>query len=143
MFVKYDPEDGSDPQEWNFDPDDVLRSEATAVEKAYGASWEEWLNKLRVKEAKARTVLLWHLFKQAHPKLKFEDVPDFRMRQMTVEMSVKELRELFDQMSRTKMDENVREQFQAMFDRDIADAMQRETGIYEGEVETGNLPKAL
>lgn len=134
MLVKFDPEDGSTPREFTFDPEDMLASEAQAVEKAYGASSEEWVNALRVRNAKARRVLLWHLLRQDHGNLKFQDTPDFRMRQMVVEMSVAELREVYDQISRTKMDEQTRELFEAAFERDIKEAMERETGVHEGEI---------
>jgi len=134
MFVTWNPEDGSEKREFNFDSDDVLRSEAVAIEKAYGASWEEWINALRIKNAKARNVLLWHLLKQDHPRLRFEDTPDFRMRQMTVEMSSEELRAVYEQISRTKMNDDIREAFEAAFGRDIQDALLREGKAVEGEL---------
>lgn len=146
MFVRWDPEDGSEPKVYDFDPDDVLSKEATAVEKAYGnQSWEVWLNNLRIKEAKARRVLLWHLMRRDHPNLRFEDTPDFRMRQVKVEMSVKELRELMARTEQMKLSEEAREQMRMAFEIDIRDAMQRETGVYEGEVteEEPNLPKPV
>lgn len=148
MFVIYDPEDGNKPQEWEFDPEDVLRKEAQAIEKVYGQAWEAWLNGLRTREVKARTVLLWHLMRRDHPKLRFEDVPDFRMRQMRVELGVAELRALRDTLLKTKMSDDTREAVEAAMDRDITEAMEREatrTGVYEGEVEQEPpaLPKAL
>ncbi len=140
MDVTYDPEDGSPPQSWVFDPDDVLRSEATAIEKAFGGSWEEWIGLLRVRHAKARTVLLWHLLRQQHPKLLFQDTPDFRMRQIKVEMSSAELREVYDQISRTKMSEDIRDAFEAAYQRDYQDALAREGKAITGEIEPA--PKA-
>lgn len=144
MFVTFDPEDGSGKREWTFDPDDVLRSEATAVEKAYGASWEEWINALRIKNAKARTVLIWHLLKSdGHPKLRFDDVPDFRMRQVEVQMSSQELRDLYEQVARTKLDDDIREAVEAAFNRDFQDALIREGKAVEGEVvRMADVPKA-
>lgn len=135
MYVTFDPEDGSEKREWTFDPDDVLRSEAAAIEKAYGASWEEWINALRIKNAKARTVLIWHLLKgDGHAKLRFDDTPDFRMRQVVVQMSSAELRELHEQIARTKMDDDLREVVDAAFNRDFQDALIREGGAVEGEI---------
>lgn len=134
MDVTYDPEDGGEVRTWIFDPDDVLRSEATAIEKAYGGPWEQWINSLRVRDAKARGVLIWHLMKQDHPRLKFEDTPDFRMRQVKVEMSSAELREIYEQMARTKMDENIRDAFEAAFQRDYQDALMREGKAVDGEL---------
>lgn len=136
MHVTWKPEDGTDDRTWEFDPDNLLASEGRAIEKAYGAPGgvEEWLNKLRVNEVRARLVLLWHLLKQDHPKLRIDDVPDFRLRQVKVEMSSIELRSLWEQMSKTKMDDDTLEAFKLAFDRDLADAVHRETGVYEGDI---------
>lgn len=134
MFVTFDPEDGSPVREWTFDPDDVLRSEAQAIEKAFGGPWEQWIAALRVKDAKARGVMLFHLLSQEHPKLRFEDTPDFRMRQMNVQMSSAELREVHDQMARTRMGEDLRDAFEAAYERDLQDALAREGKALEGEI---------
>lgn len=145
MLVTFDPEDGSPVRTWTFDPDDLLRSEATAIEKAYGEAQEMWINSLRIKNAKARTVLLWHLLKEDHPNLKFVDTPDFRMRQMKVEMSSAELKEVYDQIGRTKMDDDIREAFEAAFQRDYQDALTREGKAVEGELiatQKAPVPKA-
>lgn len=135
MDVKYDPEDGSPVRTWTFDPEDLLRSEAAAMEKAYGGvALEVLINDLRIRNAKARAVLLWHLLKQDHPHLKFPDTPDFRMRQMTVEMSSAELKAVYDQMARTKMDDDMRDAFEAAYQRDYQDALAREGKAVEGEL---------
>lgn len=143
MYVRWDPANGEPVREFDFDPEDVLRSEAKAIEKQYGKGWEQWLNALRIKEADARATLLWHLLKQEHKALRFEDVPDFRMRQMKVEMSSKELRELKARTEKMKWTEDERDQLRMAFEIDIADAMQRETGVLVGEItdEEPNLPK--
>lgn len=146
MFVTFDPEDGSPTMHFTFDPEELRRSEAIAIEKAYGQPLDVWLNALRIKEVKARAVLLWHLFKMdgKHKGLKYEDVPDFRMRQMKLEMSSDELRELYNEMARTKMDEDVRDAFESAFQRDLQDALEREGKAMEGDIEGAVvLPKAL
>lgn len=140
MFVTWDPEDGSTPRVWEFKEDDVLKSEAIAIEKAMGgpqASYEMWFAQMRSGNMKARGILLWHLMRQEHRGLKYEDTPDFRKRQLKVEMSVVELRELKAQMGSTKMDEATKEMFDAQFDRDIRAAMERETGVVEGDITDG------
>lgn len=142
MQVTWNQEDGSDPVVFEFDPEDVLSKEATDIEKVYGDPWEQWLNGLRVKEAKARRVLLWHHLRQTHRALPFKDTPDFRMRQMKVEMSSKEIMEIRDRMAKTKMEEDVRERLDAAIEVDLREAMARE-GLIEGDiVEDGDrLPK--
>jgi len=142
MFVTWKPEDGSEDRTYDFDPDDLLTSEAKAIEKAFGGTWEEWLNGLRTGNAKARQILLWHLLRQEHRSLRLDDIPDFRMRQLKVEMSVRELRELLETVSKTKMDDRTREMAVSAIERDIVEAMERETGVMSGEVVEGDrLPK--
>lgn len=145
MYVRWDPENGEDAREWAFDPEDLLKSEGKAIEKQYGKSVEVWLNQLRIKELGAREVLLWHLLRQEHKTLAFADVPDFRLRQLKVEMSSLELRELAKRTERMKLTEDERDQLRQAFEIDIADAMRRETGVYEGDIadEEPNLPKPV
>lgn len=134
MHVTFDPENGEPVQEWDFDPEDVLRSEATAIEKAFGGPWEQFITQLRVRDAKARTVLIWHCMKQDHPRLKFEDTPDFRMRQVKVEMTSQELMDVYQQMIRTRIPEDIKDAFEAAFQRDYQDALEREGKAMTGEV---------
>lgn len=141
MFVTFDARDGSDPVTWDFDPDDVTRKQGETIETAMGqvgnspVSFETWLQLVQAGNMKARAILLWHLLRLTHPNLPFKDVPDFARKQLKVEMSVAELRALKDKISRVRMDDQTREIFEAQFDRDIADAMQRETGVIEGDIE--------
>jgi hypothetical protein len=134
MHVTWDPEDGNPPIEFEFDADDDLMSkEATLIEAEYGQPIEMWTNGLRGKEAKARRLMLWWHLRQSHPKLAFKDVPDFRMRQMKVEMNVGELQELWKQISKNRMSDERREQLEGAFETSIRDAMERE-GIVTGDI---------
>lgn len=142
MLVTFDPEDGTEPRTWEFDPDDVGRKDAEDIEHHFGQPWEMFVDALRVRNAKARGALLWYLLRQEHPRMPFKDTPNFKMRQMKVEMSSAELREVWKQISRTKVDEGTMEAFEAAFERDLQDALEREGKAYEGEiVEAPNLPK--
>ena len=146
MFVEYDPQDGTGKQTWEFDPDDVLQSDAEEIEKAYGQAWEVWLHGLRIREAKARRVLLWQMLREKHReaggriKLRFADTPDFRMRQVTVHMSSAEIREMDSLFRPTIKDPDVLEQYDAAFQRDLNEALEREGKAIEGEIELA--PKA-
>lgn len=133
MHVTWDPEDGSGPTEFEFDPEDLLSKEAVRIEKEYGEPIEQFVNGLRIKEARARRILLWWHMSQAHPSLAFRDVPDFRMRQLKCEMNVAELQVLKDRLARTKMDDEQRERLDAAFEVDMRDAMERE-GLLEGDL---------
>ncbi len=135
MYVRWDPENGEPVREWEFDPEDLLKSEAKRIEKQYnGKSIEVWLQGLKMKEVSAREVLLWHLLRADHRNLAFADVPDFRMRQMKIEMSSAELRALQNRLEKMKFTDDERDQLRSAFEIDFADAMRRETGVHEGEV---------
>lgn len=129
MWVTYRPEDQPEDavQRWEFDPGRVRTSEAELIEKRYGANWDTWLNDVRSGSAKARRVLLWHLLRREHARLRYEDTPDFYMEELLVEHSVVELLELKDRLSKVKLDdESAREQMATALDIEITDAMARE-----------------
>jgi hypothetical protein len=137
MFVKWQPEGQAEPTTFEFDPDEVTSKEGQAIEKAMGGnapSFEMWLELVRVGNIKARTILLWYLLQRDHPKTTLNDVPDFKRKQLQVQMSVAELQELRAKMAKQKMEEATREAFEAQFDVDIAEAMERETGVLTGEI---------
>jgi hypothetical protein len=146
MRVTFNPFDGTEEKSWEFDPEDVLQSDAEGIEKAYGQSWEIWLHGLRTGEAKARRVLLWQMLREDHRaaggriKLRFDDTPDFRMKQLKLEMSSDEMRELDRQIRVTLKDEDVLAAYDAAFNRDLQEALHREGKAVEGEIEPA--PKA-
>lgn len=127
MFVTYKPEtaDG-DPQRWEFDPGRVRASEAEMIEKRYGDKWDQWRNDVRAGSAKARRVLLWHLLRQAHHTLRYEDVPDFLMDELLVEHSVGELVELRDRLMKANVSDTDREQLMTALNIEITEAAERE-----------------
>lgn len=149
MQVMWDPENGEDKQVWDFDPDDVLGSDAKLIEKHYGGTWDQFLAGLQTGQIQARGVLLWYMMKQVHPKLPFGDIPDFRVRQLKVEMGTRELEALWKRAERMKMAPDQREAFEMAFSADMADAMKREGRddafeIVEGQLSiegTAELPK--
>lgn len=148
MLVEWDPEDGSDKQRWDFDPDDVYRKDAQLIEKYYDGSWDQWMAGLQLGRIDARAVLLWYMLKLVHPKYKFEDLPNFRVRQLTVQMGVRELRELYRRAQRAKLAPDVREAFEAQFEVDMAEAMEREgldgsVQIVDGKLELEGVPSDL
>jgi hypothetical protein len=100
VFVQYKPKDG-DPQTWDFVPEDVYEDDAELIERHYGDNWDNFIDGLKTGRARARRVLLWHLTRQTHAKLRFEDTPRFRMGEFTVEFSSSELRDLVDRLDRT------------------------------------------
>lgn len=149
MFVQWDPENGEPVQEWMFESGDVSRKDAIAIEKQYGGrTYDQFLQGLQMGQIEARAVLLWHMLRQVHPNVRFDDVPDFRVRQLTVHMGVRELKELWERVKKIKLTPDQREAFEAQFESDLREAMVREKmepefSIVEGRlaIEGVDLPK--
>lgn len=147
MQVTWKPEDGEPDKVWQFDPYDVGRKDAMAIEKQYGSSWDRWVHGLRLGEIHARAVLLWHMMKQVHPRLQFNDIPDFRVRQLDVQMGVAELKELYERAKKIRLDPEERERFEAQFEVDMRDALEREgkdpdsVTVIEGHLELEEGPE--
>lgn len=136
MFVQYKPK-GEPEQSWEFVPDDVFEDDAELVEKHFGDDWDEFLKGVRAGKARARKVLLWHLMRQTHPKLRFDDVPRFRMGEVTAEFSSTELRELAAKLEltdRTNLDDERLAELDAIargLQTELTDALLREHGNAE------------
>lgn len=148
MLVQWDPENGEDKQEWTFDPGDVLRKDAKLIQTHSNMTWDQWRSALLLGDVEARTVLLWYMMKLVHPSLKFTDVPDFKVRQLKVEMGVIEITELIERVRKAKLSPDQREAFESQIEIDLRDAMKREgidgdASIVDGQIaiEGGELPK--
>lgn len=130
MFVTFSPSDG-DPQMWEFDPRKVRASAAEMVERRYGKPWDVFVQELIQGSMVARRVLLWHLIRQTHHTLRFEDTPDFYSGELTVEFARDELTAMRQQLeiSRAISDED-RALALAALDDEIAKAP---TGVDEGK----------
>lgn len=126
VFVQWDPEDGTDKQTWIFDAGDVKRKHATQIEKHFKGTWDQFVAGLVTGDIHARAVLLWYMMVQVHEAIKFEDIPDFRVRQLTVDMGVQELKDLWKRVQRMKLEQDQREAFNDQFEQDMRDAMKRE-----------------
>jgi hypothetical protein len=101
VFVVYTPENG-DPNAWEFNPRRVRSSQAILIENRYGKQWDVFVADLMRGSMSARRVLLWHLIRQTHATLRFEDTPDFFPEELVVEFSRAELvsmREAVDENS--------------------------------------------
>ena len=101
MDVTYKPEDGS-VQRWSFNSGRVRTGEAEQIEARAGMRYEEWVLGVQSGSARARRVLLWHLLRRDHPKLRFEDTPDFYVDELVVEYDVVELRDLLARLDDPK-----------------------------------------
>lgn len=130
MFVTYSPADG-DEQRWEFLADQVLDTDAEAIEKAYIDSWDNWLVTLLRGGIRARRVLLWHLIKTEHPSLKFADLPSFRVGELIVEWDRGELSRvragIADASKSRGLDEATREALLAHLDAEMEKAPEGST----------------
>lgn len=76
MLLIYRPE-GAKERRWTFAPDKLLSSEAEAIEKVTGFTYEEFGQRLIKGSAAARRALLWVYLKREEPTLRHSqiDVP--------------------------------------------------------------------
>lgn len=120
MKVTYSPRDG-EPQSWEYAPKDVLQSEAEMMEKRAGLQWDELNRALMAGAARPRKVLLWHCMRKAHPVMRWEDVPDFRMSEVQVEFDAFELGEMRAAVEKSpELDDAAKETALAVLDEQIA-----------------------
>lgn len=130
MFVTYAPEDPADGdrQEWTFKPGRVRASEAQALQRQFGENnWDAFVLGVQLNDVHARRVLLWHLMRREHPRLAFNDVPDFYADELTVKFDVAELTPLLEQMEKSNLPEDKKQQAHAALDLALTEAMERES----------------
>jgi hypothetical protein len=120
--VTYKP-NGGEAQEWTWDPGDVRQSEAEAIQKRNGGTWDDFTSGVRNGDARSRRILLWHFQRQTHPALRYEDTPDFRMRELTVEYDVDELIAIRDRVLKADLDPESRDAALASVEYEIAERM--------------------
>ncbi len=127
MHITYAPTDG-DTQEWDFNADRVLSSQAEMIERKYGETWEQFCAGVQAGNMRARRVLLWHLLRLQHPALRYEDVPDFYASEVKVQYSVAELNDIRDRIAKAHMPETQRDMAMSALDVEMTSAMEREEG---------------
>jgi hypothetical protein len=120
--VTYRP-DGGEPQEWAWDPGDLRQSEAELIQKRYGGTSDDFAAGVRNGDARARKVLLWHFQRQTHPALRYEDTPDFRMRELTVEYDIDELITIRDRVLKADLPADERDAALASVEFEISERL--------------------
>jgi hypothetical protein len=73
VLLIYKPE-GADERRWTFSPDQLMSSEAEALENVTGMTYEEIGQALIKGSAKARRALLWVYLKREDPTLRHAQV---------------------------------------------------------------------
>jgi len=97
LFLIYKPE-GADPRQWTFAPDKLLSSEAEAIEKVTGTTYEEFGQALIKGSVRARRALLWVLLKRDEPTLRHSQV-DPATGTMSVDYEPHELQAIRDKLA--------------------------------------------
>lgn len=134
MLVTWNPEDGTDKQTFDFDPGDVQFSWIKKIEALYGKSYDAWKVGLMSGEITARGILLWYMMTRVHPSLPFKDLPNFRARQLTVDMGSRELVDLKKRVDKMNLSDEDRERFEMQYEVDLHEAYERE-GIEPDAIE--------
>lgn len=100
MFVVHQPAGASKPTHYEFRPEKVLTSKAVIAEKLYSKAcgerrtWEMLVADARQGSIAARKVVLWLAMSADHHTLRYEDMPDLAVGEISMEYSRQELREM-------------------------------------------------
>lgn len=133
MHVTYSPkntqQDG-DPREWDIDLGDIDSVSAELIESHFGGTWLQFEDAVRKGGTLAKRLLLWHLMRKDHPgqHTNLKDVPNFTHKELQIEASSDELRELRSAVLKSAQFKTVAEREGAIeqVDREIAEALARE-----------------
>ena len=149
MHVTYDPTDPADgePAEWDIDLRRIRQSEAERIEKAFGGTKDQWDGAILTGDSKARKVLLWHLMRREHPNMPLAAVPDFYTGELTVDLSLDDLRRLRKQLEQAPLTPDEKTDILERIDAEIlqktgaADVIDGET-VEPGKAVTKTRPAA-
>lgn len=120
MKVTYEDDNGNKTT-WDYRPSKIRQTEAELMERKWGGDWDALNKAILSGSAKARRVLLWHAMRKDHPVLRWEDVPDFAMGQVSVEFDAEELADIREAIVKNKsMDDATRNDALAVLDEQIA-----------------------
>lgn len=119
MIITYRPSDG-DEQKWNFYPRKVMDDKAEEIEGHFKGTYDEFHIAVVQGLTRARRVLLWHLMREIHPSLLFEDVPRFAREELEVQFELPELAELRAQTLKAALPQANKDAALAYIDGEIA-----------------------
>jgi len=100
VLLIYKPE-GATERRWTYAPDKILSSEAEAIEKITGITYEEFGQALIKGSMTARRALLWVLLKREEPTLRHSQV-DVPVGAITVDYEQHELKAIRDALADNK-----------------------------------------
>ena len=112
---------GGETRTFDYDPDDLLNSEAKAIERVTGKTMEQVDLELQAGGMEARSAVLWMLMKRENDKLRYSDV-EFRRSEVTVEFSRAERAETREKVVKaTHLRDDQREAILAQLDAEDAE----------------------
>ncbi len=129
MKVTYTQRGASEPQVWDFRPDDIFETDAEMIERRWAkligeksAAFDAWRLMVLQGQASARRVLLWHCQDRDHRgRIRIDNVNP-RRGELVVEASKAELVDMRGVLEHAGMDEIQREVVLAQLDAQIAAA---------------------
>lgn len=140
MHVTYTPKDtqrDGDPAEWDIDLGDVPSDQCELIERHFGGTWLMFEDAVRKGDTLARRLLLWHLKRTDHPgaHVNLKDLPTFTRRELTVDHSSDELREMraIGLRNNNFDTDREREQWLRAVDAEIGEALEREGRMVPAE----------
>ncbi len=86
MRLVYTPKDGSEPQTWEIDPNDLTIGETKALERVLDATMVEFGALLERGSFTATSVLLWIARRRDEPKLRIDDLDGIHWSELTAEV---------------------------------------------------------
>ncbi|EMD22921.1 hypothetical protein [Amycolatopsis azurea] len=92
FVIAYSPDNGP-AQRYDFDADDLRVAAAEDLERRFEGSLDELQQALMSGSVRAKRVALWHVLRQEHKELRYDDV-DFRAGEVEVVLG----RELLEQL---------------------------------------------
>ncbi len=129
MFLRYRPEGSEADTLYEFRPERTDYNRGRVAEKLYAKAcgerrtWEQFVVDAKQGSITARKVALWLALTDTHPMTRFDDVPDFRAGELTLEYSKQELRLMRESIKDdTEMLELEKRGVLAQLDREVESA---------------------
>jgi hypothetical protein len=90
MKLIYTPKDGTEPQTWEIDPNDLTIGETVALERVLDATMVEFGALLERGSFTATRALLWLARRRDEPKLRIGDLDDIHWKELVAEVEDEE-----------------------------------------------------
>jgi len=141
MILTYAPE-GAEPRKWPVEPAKMMTSEAEAIEKVTGMTWDEFGLALVKGSVVARRALLWVMLKRSEPTLRHNQI-DPPVGSLTLEYERPELEAMREEVLKsTETDEDMRELALGMLQTEL-DALPDEEEVPKADLNGEDSPGSV